>query len=136
MASRLNRGDTCPSGQSPRCRTVSVCRTVKACQFAEGDIGEPHWVALSLIDMSEDYQCHSPAHIIVSSPFIPPIEKSVSIYMTDKQYAHLANLCGANPKEIKGVPIRFLDAPAQVRSSWSRKSVSRRFWARSQWSVC
>jgi hypothetical protein len=31
----------------------------------EGDIGEPHWVALSLIDMSEDYQCHSPAHIIV-----------------------------------------------------------------------
>jgi hypothetical protein len=65
MASRPNRGDTCPSGQSSRCRTVSVCRTVKACQFAEGDIGEPHWVALSLIDMSEDYQCHSPAHIIV-----------------------------------------------------------------------
>jgi hypothetical protein len=65
MASRPNRGDACPSGQSSRCRTVSVCRTVKACQFAEGDIGEPHWVALSLIDMSEDYQCHSPAHIIV-----------------------------------------------------------------------
>jgi hypothetical protein len=57
--------DTCPSGQSSRCRTVSVCGMVKACQFSEGDIGEPHWVALSLIDMSEDYQCHSPAHIIV-----------------------------------------------------------------------
>ena len=52
---RPNRGDACPSEQSSRCRTVSVCRTVKACQFAEGDIGEPHWVALSLIDMSEDY---------------------------------------------------------------------------------
>jgi hypothetical protein len=59
MASRPNRGDTCPSGQSSRCRTVT------ACQFAEGDIGEPHWVALSLIGMSEDYQCYSPAHIIV-----------------------------------------------------------------------
>jgi len=65
MASRPNHGDACPGGQSSRCRTVSVCRTVKACQFAEGDIGEPHWVALSLIDMSEDYQCHGPAHIIV-----------------------------------------------------------------------
>jgi hypothetical protein len=37
---------------------------VKVCQFKEGYIGEPHWVALSLIDMSGDYQCHSPAHII------------------------------------------------------------------------
>jgi hypothetical protein len=65
MAGRPNRGDACPSGQSSRCRTVSVCRTVKACQFAEGDIGGPHWVALSLIDMSEDYQCHNLAHIVV-----------------------------------------------------------------------
>jgi hypothetical protein len=55
MDSRPNRGDACPSGQLSRCRTVSVCRMVKACQFAEGDIGEPHWVALSLIHMSEDY---------------------------------------------------------------------------------
>jgi hypothetical protein len=136
MASRPNRGDACRSGQSSRCRTVSACRTVKACQIAEGDIGEPHWAALSLIDMSEDCKCHGPAHIIVSSPSFRRLKKAVSIYMTDKQYAHLANLCGANPKEIKGVPIRFLDAPAQVRSSWSRKSVSRRFWTRSQWSVC
>jgi hypothetical protein len=65
MASRPNRGDICPSGQSSRCRMVSVCRMVKARQFTEGYIGEPHWVALCLIDMSEDCQCHSPAHIIV-----------------------------------------------------------------------
>lgn len=42
------------------------------------------------------------------------LERPLTIFMTDKQYAHPANLLGANPREIKGIPIRFLDAPARV----------------------
>jgi hypothetical protein len=34
-----------------------------------------------------------------------------SIYMTDRQYAHFANLVTANALQYKGILIRFLDAP-------------------------
>jgi hypothetical protein len=42
--------------------------TVRACQFAEGNIGEPYWVALSLIDVSKDYNAND--CITSSLPFI------------------------------------------------------------------
>jgi hypothetical protein len=35
---------------------VSDCRALLACQFTQGNIGEPHWVLLSKIDVSEDDQ--------------------------------------------------------------------------------
>jgi hypothetical protein len=37
--------------------------------------------------------------------------RPISIYMTDKQYAHFTNLVSANVLQYKGIPIRFLDAP-------------------------
>jgi hypothetical protein len=40
--------------------------------------------------------------------------RPISIYMTDRQYAHFTNLCAANKREFKGIPIRFLDAPTLV----------------------
>jgi hypothetical protein len=34
--------------------------------FAEGGIGEPYWVTLPLIDVSDDYQCQQLHHIFVA----------------------------------------------------------------------
>jgi hypothetical protein len=34
-----------------------------------------------------------------------------SIFMTDRQYAHLCNLVGMNAKLFNGIPIYFLDKP-------------------------
>jgi hypothetical protein len=60
----------------------------------------------------------------VNFPFQPPfiiqtldnwVEtiRPFSIYMTEKQYAHFATLCGLTNR-IQGHPRRFLDAPFSV----------------------
>ena len=38
--------------------------------------------------------------------------KPLSIEMDDRQYAHLAHLVGYNPKEYRGVLVKFLEVPA------------------------
>jgi hypothetical protein len=39
---------------------LSSCRcTLTACQFADRKVGEPHWIALSQIDVSENCLCQS-----------------------------------------------------------------------------
>jgi len=34
-----------------------------------------------------------------------------TIEMTDRQYCHLADLMSYNPKEYRGIPIKFVNAP-------------------------
>ena len=39
------------------------------------------------------------------------LTRPLSIFMTDKQYAHFCTLLGKNVKEFESIPICFLDAP-------------------------
>jgi hypothetical protein len=55
-----------PRGQSSRCRTVSDCRAVSACPFAEGDVREAFGVALASVDVSEDDQRQRLLNIVVA----------------------------------------------------------------------
>jgi hypothetical protein len=39
------------------------------------------------------------------------LRRPLNIEMDDRQYAHLAHLCGYNPKDYRGIPIVFFNAP-------------------------
>jgi hypothetical protein len=40
------------------------------------------------------------------------LHKPTEIRMSDRQYAHFANLNGTNVRAFRGIPIVFTDAPA------------------------
>jgi hypothetical protein len=60
---------------------VPDCRAVSACPLAEGNVRESLWVALSSVDMSEDYQRQGLLRIVMPvhtfrDGLADPIERS------------------------------------------------------------
>jgi len=49
--------------------TISDCRTVSACPFVEGNLGESRGITLATVDEAEDYQGQRPLGGVVSIHF-------------------------------------------------------------------
>ena len=59
---------------------------------------------------SDSHFPHPPFTLLQLNDWIS-LYRPLTIEMDDRQYAHLAVLMSFNPKEYRGIPIQFVDAP-------------------------